>query len=67
MKYKLFSFILGLLMNQTVLVCGGLLQDNQPSKECYSILGNYSGKKISMIESRAFAASTVFNHVSTLI
>jgi hypothetical protein len=54
-------------MNQTLLVCGGLLQDNQPSKECYSILGNYSGKKISMIESRAFAASTVFNHVSTLI
>ena len=67
MKYKLCCFILGLLMNQTVMVCGGLLQDNQPTKECYSMLGNHSGKKISMIEARAFAASTVFNHVSTLI
>ena len=63
----LCCFILGLLMNQTVLVCGGLLQDNQPTKECYSLLGNYFGNKISMIEARAFAASTVFNHVSTLI
>ena len=54
-------------MNQTVMVCGGLLQDNQPTKECYSLLGNYFGNKISMIEARAFAASTVFNHVSTLI
>ena len=54
-------------MNQTVLVCGGLLQDNQPTKECSSMLGNHSGKKISMFEARAFAASTVFNHVSTLI
>ena len=53
-------------MNQTVLVCGGLLQDNQPTKECYSTLGNYFGKKISMIEARAFAASTVINHVSTM-